>query len=82
MDHTRKMALVDPTLLETLRSPPPPKNTVGKVMQGLDAEMTSIVDRKDLNGVDKVPLYNQIVQRYNDLADRRVKAPTRVVERG
>ena len=64
MDHTRKMALVDPKLLETLRSPPPPpKDTVGKVMQGLDAEMTSIVDRKDLNGVDKVPLYNQIVQR-------------------
>ncbi|KAI0240718.1 hypothetical protein LSAT2_008558 [Lamellibrachia satsuma] len=36
MDHTRKLALVDPKLLEILRSPPPPTDT-------------SIVDRKDLN---------------------------------
>ena len=79
MEHARKMALVDPRLLETLRSPPPPTNTVGKVMQGLDAEMTSILDQKDLNDGDKVKLYNQVLQRYNHLSDRRDKQPTRVV---
>ena len=79
MEHARKMALVDPRLLETLRSPPPPTDTVGKVMQGLDAEMTSILDQKDLNDGDKVKLYNQVLQRYNHLSDRRDKQPTRVV---
>ena len=63
------MALVDPRLLETLRPPPPPTDTVGKVMQGLDAEMTSILDQKDLNDGDKVKLYNQVLQRYNHLSD-------------
>ena len=79
MEHARKMALVDPRLLETLRSPPPPTDTVGKVMQGLDVEMTSILDQKDLNDGDKVKLYNQVLQRYNHLSDRRDKQPTRVV---
>ena len=79
MEHARKMALVDPRLLETLRSPPPPTDTVGKVMQGLDDEMTSILDQKDLNDGDKVKLYNQVLQRYNHLSDRRDKQPTRVV---
>ena len=27
MEHARKMALVDPRLLDTLRSPPPPTDT-------------------------------------------------------
>ena len=79
MEHARKMALVDPRLLETLRSPPPPTDTVGKVMQGLDVEMTSILDQKDLNDGDKVKLYNQVLQQYNHLSDRRDKQPTRVV---
>ena len=79
MEHARKMALVDLRLLETLRSPPPPTYTVGKVMQGLEAEMTSILDQKDLNDGGKVKLYNQVLQRYNHLSDRRDKQPTRVV---
>ena len=79
MEHARKMALVDPRLLETLRSPPPPTDTVGKVMQGLDAEMNSILDQNDLNDGDKVKMYNQVLQRYNHLSDRRDKQPTRVV---
>ena len=73
------MALVNPRLLETLRSPPPPTDMVGKVMQGLDVEITSILDRKDLNDGDKVKLYNQVLQQYNHLSDQRGKQPTRVV---
>ena len=48
-------------------------------MQGLDAQMTSILDQKDLNDGDKVKLYNQVLQRYNHLSDRRGKQPTRAV---
>ena len=83
MEHARKMALVDPRLLDTLRSPPPPPppatDTLGKKVQALDDDMKTILDRTDLDDGTKVTLYNQVLQRYNVLADKRVKAPIRVV---
>ena len=82
MEHARKMALVDPRLLDTLRSPPPPPpatDTVGKKVQALDDEMKTILDRKDLDDGTKVTLYNHVLQRYNVLADKHVKEPIRVV---
>ena len=79
MEHARKMALVDPRLLDTLRSPPPPTVTLGKKVQALDDEMMTILDRKDLDDRTKVTLYNQVLQRYNVLSDKHVKEPVRVV---
>ena len=79
MEHARKMALVDPRLLDTLRSPPPPTDTVGKIVQALDEDMKTILDRKDLDDGTKVTLYNQVLQRYNGLVDKRVKEPIRVI---
>ena len=80
MDHARKMALVDPRLLDTLRSqPPPPTDTVGKIVQALDEEMKTILDRKDLDDGTKVTLYNQVLQRYNGLVDKRFKEPIRMI---
>ena len=81
MDHARKMALVDPRLLDTLRSQPPPHptDTVGKIVQALDDEMKTILDRKDLDDGTKVTLYNQVLQRYNVLVDKRVKEPIRMI---
>ena len=81
MEHARKMALVDPRLLDTLRSPPPPPatDTLGKKVQALDDEMKTILDRKDLDDGTKVTLYNQVLQRYNVLNDKRIKEPLRVV---
>ena len=76
------MALVDPRLLDTLRSPPPPTDTVGKKVQALDDEMKTILDRKDLDDGTKVMLYNQVLQRYNVLVDKRVKEPIRVIAVG
>ena len=75
------MALVDPRLLDTLRSPPPPPptDTLGKKVQALDEVMMSILDRKDLDDRTNVTLYNQVLQRYNVLSDRHVKEPVRVV---
>ena len=63
MEHARKMALVDPPVLDTLRSPPPPPpptDTSGKKVQALDDEMKTILDRKDLDDGTKVTLYNQV----------------------
>ena len=79
MDHARKMALVDPRLLDALRSQPPPTDTVGKIMQVLDEEMKTILDRKDFDDGTKVTLYNQVLQRYNGLVDKRVKEPIRMI---
>ena len=79
MEHARKMALVDPRLLDTLRSPPPATDTLGKKVQALDDEMKTILDRKDLDDGTKVTLYNQVLQRYNVLTDKRIKEPLRVV---
>ena len=73
------MALVDPRLLDTLRSQPHPTDTVGKIVQTLDEEMKTILDRKDLDDGIKVTLYNQVLQRYNGLVDKRVKEPIRTI---
>ena len=82
MEHARKMALVDPRLLDTLRSPPPLTDTIGKKVQALDDEMKTILERKDLDDGTKVMLYNQVLQRYNVLVDKRVKEPVRMIEVG
>ena len=79
MEHARKMALVDPRMLNTLRSPPPPTDTLGKKVQALDDEMMTILERKDIDDRTKVTLYNQVLQRYNVLSDKHVKEPVRVV---
>ena len=82
MEHARNMVLVDPRLLDTLRSPPPPPpstDTLGKKVQALDDEMMTILDRKDLDNRTKVTLYNQVLQRYKALSDKHVKEPVRVV---
>ena len=71
--------LVDPRMLDTLRSPPPPTDTLGKKVQALDDEMMTILDRKDIDDRTKVTLYNQVLQRYNVLSDKHVKEPIRVV---
>ena len=77
MTNVRKMALVDPRLLETLRNPMQP--SVDTTIRVLDADMTSILDRTDIEVSDKVRLYNQALLRYNDMTKTRANKPTRVV---
>ena len=77
MTNVRKMALVDPRLLETLRNPMQP--SVDTTISDLDADMTSILDRTDIEVSDKVRLYNQALLRYNDMTKTRANKPTRVV---
>ena len=69
------MAMLDRQLVQTL---PPLTDTTGKFIQRLDADITSIINRTDVNDGKKVMLYSQILQRYNVLLDRRVKASTRM----
>ena len=77
MAHVRKMALVDPRLLETLRAPK--QSPSDPILRDLDAEMTSILDRPDIDVSEKVRLYNQPLLRYNDMTKTHAKKPTLVV---
>ena len=82
MEQSRKMILVDPRLLDTLRSPPLPPpltDTLDKKVQALDDERMTILNRKDLDDRTKVTLYNQVLQRYNVLSDKTSRNRARVV---
>ena len=64
------MAFVDPRVLETVATPP--KDSVGKVLQRLDDDIQAIINRRDLQEREKVTLYNQILERYNDIDEKLV----------
>ena len=77
MAHVRKMALVDPRLLETLRtSIQPPIDTT---LRDLDSEMSSILVKTGIAVSEKVRLYNQALLRYNDMIKMSLTKPTPVV---
>ena len=79
MEHARKMALEDPRVLDTFRSPPPPPPSTDTLGNDDDDEMMTILGRKDLDERTKNTLYNHVLQRYNVLSDKHVKEPVRVV---
>ena len=80
MLHVRKMALVDPRLLKSLRENPTPlPDAIDTNLRDLDAEMTSILDRSDADESEKVRLYNQALLRYNDMTKARAAKPIPVV---
>ena len=82
MSHVRKMALVDPRLLKSLREnptplsplPDPTSNAIDTTLRDLDAEMTSILDRSDADVSEKVRLL-----RYNDMTKARAAKSIPVV---
>ena len=80
MLHVKKMALVDPRLLKSLRENPTPlPDAIDTTLRDLDAEMTSILDRSDADESEKVRLYNQALLRYNDMTKTRAAKPIPVV---
>ena len=79
MEYAKKMALVDPRILENVAPRLPPVTNVGTALRRLDDEMQEVLDRRDLQEREKVTLYNQVLSRYNDLADKRRDEPVRVV---
>ena len=80
MLHVRKMALVDPRLLKSLRENPTPlPDAIDTALRDLDAEMTSILDGSDADESEKVRLYNQALLRYNDMTKARAAKPIPVV---
>lgn len=66
MEHTKKMALVDPRLLEGLRQPnsPYPLPPTVKALNTLDQDMEVILKNASLSNEDKIQQYQQVLQRY------------------
>ena len=77
MAHVRKMALVDPRLLDKLHTSTKPP--VDMTLPDLDAEMTNILDKTDVDVSEKVRLYNQALLRYNDMTKLAAAKPTPVI---
>ena len=77
MAHVRKVALVDPRLLDKLHTSTKPP--VDMTLRDLDAEMTNILDKTDIDVSEKVRLYNQALLRYNDMTKLAAAKPTPVV---
>ena len=77
MEHAKKLALVDPRLVETLLAHQPTTTTT-HVLTKLDADMKTILDRTDLHEREKVLLYNQLLDRYNTIDEPRRQQPVRV----
>ena len=77
MAHVRKMALVDPRLLETLRTPIQPP--CDATLRDLDSEMTIILDKTGIDVREKIRLYKQALLRYNDMGKISSTKPTPIV---
>ena len=65
MDSVKKMVLVEPRVLEVLKEKKLEQSPLLNAMSSLDAEMNAIISRSDLTDADKVLLYDQVLQRYN-----------------
>ena len=78
MEYAKKMALVDPRVLESVPSQPRSSNPIVNIMRRLDDKMRSILDRGDLSDREKVVLYNQVLMRYNVFSNKSSQQPVRV----
>lgn len=67
MNHAKKMALVDPRFL--------PTQPYVRRMSDLDERMKDILERSDLNEIEKVKLYNQALQKYIIYEDQSHQPP-------
>ena len=70
MECAKKMALVNPRMLESVPSQPLSANPTGNIIRCVDDEVRFILDRYDLNDRDKIVLYNQVLMSYNLFSDK------------
>ena len=70
MEYAKKMALIEPRLLESLQQQQQschdhqPQGMLEEKLCKLDQAMQHILDRKDVSQEEKLKLYHQILQKY------------------
>ena len=70
MEHAKKMALVEPRLIDSLVRPTYPLPSTVKAINSLDREMESILRNTALSDDDKVRQYQRIMERYLTFHDQ------------
>ena len=78
MEYAKKMALVDPRLLERLQQRPQ-GSMAERAMVRLDNAMEDILNRQDVPEDAKVKLYQQVLQRHLTYDDKREPAKVQLV---
>ena len=72
MEYAKKMALVEPRLLEGLQFHQQLTHMpMVKAMSTLDHDMEGVLSQQDLGVDEKVKQYNQVLQRYVNYEDKR-----------
>ena len=71
MEHTRKMVLVPPHMLQSLQAAS--SSTTNQHVNELDEQMRLVLDRHDLNIHDKANLYAQYLQNFLKSAEMSKK---------
>ena len=81
MEFTKKMVLVDPRVLESIKSPNEPvPNAQIESVRDLDHQMRAVLSRNDLDIEDKANLYHQSLQRYLTRVNQYKESPVAKVE--
>ena len=82
MEHTKKMALVEPRLLASLQQQKyhnHQPNILEQELCRLDQAMQDVLDRKDVPQEEKLNLYQQILQKYLLYKDKAEPLEVKVV---
>ena len=87
MEYAKKMALVEPHLLESLQQQQQDQSCHDHQPQGmledklcqLDQAMQHILDRKDVTQEEKLKLYHQILQKYLLYKDKAEPMTVKVI---
>lgn len=75
MEYAKKMALVEPRLLEGLQwQRHTNNNPMMKAMSSLDGDMQEVLTQQNMSTDEKVKLYNQVLQRYINYGEQQQMA--------
>lgn len=77
-EHTKKMILIDPRVLDSLtasKAPPVAPDPVADSVKDMDSHMKTILDNKSMNIHDKAEAYHQTLRRYLHRLDEFKKQP-------
>ena len=76
MEHTRKMVLVDPRMLSSLKNENQIVNPEISSLKRMDMEMSDVLNRTDIDVREKAKIYQQVLWKYMNRYDNAVNTTT------
>lgn len=81
MEHAKKMVLVDPRMLDAVKTAGPPvPDATSESVRDMDEHMRNILDRSDLHVDEKAQLYQQTLMKYLNRVNQFRHQPLGTVE--